>query len=109
MFASGEIGDDSGRDAISNLPKIYPLKESYKSGNKNISHEIVKTNLTSHIARFVNQKNQEIFSEWVTKGLNSLSTQEQVDYYYKKTGHKTNHQSLQTILHLPLKNVFARS
>lgn len=79
------------RDAISNLPKIYPLKESYKSGNKNISHEIVKTNLTSHIARFVNQKNQEIFSEWVTKGLNSLSTQEQVDYYYKKTGHKTNH------------------
>src|SRR5574344_207874 len=79
------------KDAIGNLPPIYPIEKIYKTGNKNVSHQIVNTNISNHVARYVSIKNQIIFSDWVKNGLNSLSTDEQNEYYFRQTGHKTNH------------------
>lgn len=79
------------RDAIGDFPKIYPLDEPIKVGKKNQSHELIHCDMTGHVARFTNKKNQQIFREWVEDNLNTLSTEEKNAYYFKKTGHKSNH------------------
>lgn len=79
------------RDAIGNFPKIYPLNNIERIHGKNKSHQDVKSEMSFHCARYVSESNQKIFYEWVTDKLNDLSTEQKLDYYYSKTGHKSHH------------------
>lgn len=81
------------KDAIGNLPKLYPLETPYKNGRQNISHHQVDTdnrNVIWHVPRYHSKRDQSIFKEWIEKNMNKSPKQEQIDFYYKKTGHTTN-------------------
>lgn len=79
------------KNAIGNLPKIYPLSQPRKEGRINISHEVKNPNenLTQHIPRYNSLREIKVFREWILNGMNYISHQEQVDYYYNVTGHRT--------------------
>lgn len=79
------------RDAIYKLPGIYPLDVPRKEGRLNISHEIADTQseITLHSPRYHSSREINVFREWVDNKMNYISHKEQVDYYYKITGHKT--------------------
>ena len=80
------------RDAIGNFPKYKPLKEAYKVGNKNISHELIEKNsLTHHNCRYSNLRDQKVFKEWISKDMNHMSTEEKQQFYTKITGKKSVH------------------
>lgn len=77
------------RDAIGDLPPIYPLKNPKK--RKAYANN---SNINGHFSRFHNLRDQEIFYELAkdlednTKKYNS--TQSLINLYYEKTGKKTN-------------------
>lgn len=74
------------RDAIGHFPKYKPLKEAYKVGNKNISHELIEKNsLTHHNCRYSNLRDQKVFKEWISKDMNHVSTEEKQQFYKKIT------------------------
>lgn len=79
------------RDAIYNLPKIYPLPEPIKVGRSNVSHQVVNPSplITQHIPRYHAPREVNVFREWVLNNLNKLNQKEKIAYYYKITGHKT--------------------
>ncbi len=80
------------KNAIGNLPKIMPLKKSYKKGNLNISHELAtKDNYINHTPRYHNERDIKIFREWISNNMNSCSTKEKLDFYKKVTGKTSNH------------------
>lgn len=86
------------KDAIGKLPKLYPLKQPIKVGRITKSHsENPDSLITQHEARYVNEKNRKVFSEWVTKNMNSISHKAMVDYYNKITGHKTLFQKYKSL------------
>lgn len=72
------------RDAIGDLPKIFPLinpkkKEShYNSIDNNI--------FPNHSPRFHNERDVSIFKEWVLENMNLKSSIEKMNYYKQKTG-----------------------
>lgn len=83
------INNKSVKDAIYDLPPIYPLKnmEKRKSHNNN-------SKINGHFSRFHNKRDQEIFYE-LAKDIGDKtnkynSTQSLIDLYYEKTGKKTN-------------------
>jgi DNA (cytosine-5)-methyltransferase 1 len=77
------------RDAIGMLPKIYPLKKAIKEEGKNISHYSNNNTISHHIPRYNNNRDINIFKEWVEKKMNYISHKEKVEFYYKKTGRNT--------------------
>lgn len=79
------------KDSIGNLPKIYPLPQPRKEGRSNVSHEVKNPdiNITQHIPRYNALREINVFKEWVNNRMNYISHKEQVEYYYKITGHKT--------------------
>ncbi len=86
------------KDAIGNLPKLYPLGTPVKDGRYMRSHQLCppKT-VTQHEARNHAAREQSIFEEWVSKQMNHVSHQAMIDYYYKKTGHKTLYQKYKSL------------
>lgn len=77
------------KDAIADLPPIYPLetpnkKQAYFNNSK----------INGHQARFQNLRDQEIFCELaddIANGTNQYTDSTAlIDLYYKKTGRKTN-------------------
>ncbi len=86
------------KDAIGNLPKLYPLVEPIKEGRVTRSHMRCKSqSITQHEARNHGKREQEIFAEWVSKKMNHISHQAMIDYYYNKTGHKTLYQKYKSL------------
>ena len=79
------------RDAIGNLPRILPLDKPIKGRRANISHEVVQTDFVveQHLPRYHAPREVGIFRDWIVKDMNHASHQEQVEYYYKATGHTT--------------------
>lgn len=80
-------------DAIGTLPKFIPLSTPKKINKKNVSHvqdESVEE-IPLHISRYHNARDVSIFREWIQENFNTLSTQEKIDFYYAKTGKKSNH------------------
>ncbi len=77
------------REAIGDLPPIYPLKNM----EKRKSHEN-SSYINGHYSRFHNKRDQEIFYELAKdiedKTNKYTTTQSLIDLYYKKTGKKTN-------------------
>lgn len=77
-------------DSISDLPKLYPLKEIVKVNGKNISHNCDKySESLQHIPRFHNLRDLNIFKEWIINGMNYYSQKNKIDYYFNKTGKST--------------------
>ncbi len=86
------------KDAIGGLPKFKPLEESYKLHGKNISHEQIGTKtIDRHKARYNNLRDINVFRDWLGKSMNNIPNKEKLEYYYKVTGKKTNHNKYRNI------------
>lgn len=86
------------RDAISELPPLYPLAQQVKEGRYLRSHEKnPNTDITQHEARNHGSRERGIFREWVENNMNHISHQAMIDYYYAKTGHKTLYQKYKSL------------
>lgn len=80
------------RDSIGNMPKFKPLVNSFKVGNRNVSHELIgDKNISLHKCRYSNKRDMEVFKYWITNNMNEASTEKKLNFYYKVTGKKTNH------------------
>ncbi len=80
------------RDAIGDMPKFRPLATPKKEGRQNVSHELSEEcNVTQHQARYHNPRDIQVFRDWLSKGMNSYSQQEKLDYYTSVSGKKSNH------------------
>ena len=79
------------RDAIGSFPKIMPKKNPVLQGKDKASHDLQKgsVKLSQHVSRFHSARDMKAFTEWISKNMNHVSHQEQIDFYYKITGHKT--------------------
>lgn len=77
------------KDAIFDLPPIYPLENIQKRQ----SH-INDSKINGHYSRFHNERDQQIFYELakdIEDGTNKYNTSESlIELYYEKTGKKTN-------------------
>lgn len=86
------------RDAIGDLPALYPLQKPIKEGRYTRSHELnPDPNVTQHEARNHGLREKNIFKEWVEKDMNHINHQAMIDYYYEKTGHKTLYQKYKSL------------
>lgn len=86
------------REAIGEMPKFKPLDKPHKEGRGNVSHELIGNKTISlHEARYHNSRDIKVFYDWLSKNMNSLSTEEKLKYYEKVTGHKSNHNKYRNI------------
>ncbi len=80
-------------EAISDLPKLFPFKDTKKVNGKNISHNINGSNIINHIPRFHSIRDRGIFMELAHDKLYKTNkypnSQSLIDLYFKKTGKKT--------------------
>ena len=80
------------RDAIGNLPKLYPLEKPIKEGRVNISHRQNGGPIIDlHIPRYHSPRDLVLFKEWLEKGMNKFSQEDKMTFYTKITGHTSNH------------------
>jgi DNA (cytosine-5)-methyltransferase 1 len=80
------------QDAIGHLPKLIPLKNATKSGNKNISHLSVSgANVKYHEPRFHNENDIRVFRKWIKDEMNKSSTEKKIEFYNKLKGKQSNH------------------
>ena len=78
------------RDAIGNLPALYPLDSPIKVGRFTKSHtDNPNPLITEHDARNHSDRDRKVFREWVANKMNYISHQEMIGYYKKITGHST--------------------
>lgn len=86
------------RDAIGDLPALYPLPSPIKEGRYIRSHQHnPDPNITQHESRNHGPREREIFKEWVEKKMNHISHKAMIDYYFEKTGHKTLYQKYKSL------------
>ena len=86
------------RDAIGQLPALFPLEQQVKEGRYLRSHQLnPDSNITQHEARNHGARERAIFKEWVENDMNHISHQEMIDYYFKKTGHTTLYQKYKSL------------
>jgi DNA (cytosine-5)-methyltransferase 1 len=79
-------------DAIGHLPKLVPLKKKEKLNGKNISHKLIgERNIKFHDARFHNERDIDIFRNWLKNEMNKSSTQKKISFYNNLIGKKSNH------------------
>ena len=86
------------RDAIGQLPPLYPLECQIKEGRYIRSHyKNPDPEITQHDARNHGPRERAIFKEWVEKNMNHISHKAMTEYYYEKTGHKTLYQKYKSL------------
>jgi DNA (cytosine-5)-methyltransferase 1 len=74
------------------LPKFLPLKIQKKEKGKNISHKLVNDEgIKHHEARFHNERDIEIFKNWLKNDMNKSSSQNKISFYNELIGKKSNH------------------
>lgn len=79
-------------DAIGGLPKLIPLENIDYSGKSKISHiQVSGKKIELHNPRYNGKRDQQLFYEWLSKGMNSFSQEEKKAFYTKITGHVSNH------------------
>ena len=80
------------RDAIGNMPKLYPKPIVEKIGRINVSHEQRNgKKIDMHIPRYHGKRDQRLFAEWLSNNMNKASQQEKMAIYTRITGHTSNH------------------
>lgn len=86
------------RNAIGELPPLYPLPKPIKEGRIVHSHQLNSNpEITQHEARNHGRRERLIFKEWVENNMNHISHQAMIDYYFEKTGHKTLYQKYKSL------------
>ncbi|MBR3986545.1 MAG: DNA cytosine methyltransferase [Bacteroidales bacterium] len=86
------------RDAIGDLPALYPLPFPIKEGRYVRTHQHnPDPNITQHESRNHGLREREIFKEWVEKNMNHISHKAMIEYYFEKTGHKTLYQKYKSL------------
>lgn len=86
------------RDAIGDMPKFRPLKESYKSGNKNISHELIGDKVIPlHEVRYHNARDIEVFRKWISESMNYIPNEQKLEFYKQVSGRTTNHNKYRSL------------
>lgn len=80
------------KDAIGDLPGLYPKKTIERVGRANVSHEQRSgQKIDLHIPRYHGERDQMLFTEWLSKNMNTYSQEEKKAFYTKITGHTSNH------------------
>ena len=80
------------KDAIGNLPKLYPMEEVIKVGRNNVSHKQGEGEIVNlHIPRYHGVRDQKLFTEWLRNNMNTYSQEAKKEFYTKITGHTSNH------------------
>ena len=82
------------RDAISDLPKLYPLKEPVKINNKKFSHSFDTVKVVNHEPRMHNSRDIntfELLTQDIENGHNKFASVESLkDLYFEITGKYSN-------------------
>ena len=82
------------RDAIADLPPLYPLEEDVRVGGKHFSHKMSEPKINGHVPRFHNKRDIEIFkmlAEDIESGERKYtSTKALKELYTEKTGKNSN-------------------
>ncbi len=82
------------KDALFDLPKLHPLGEPIKIGNKKYSHSFDKFKIRNHEPRMHNRRDVETFgllTRDIQSGQNKYSSAESLkNLYYEITGKKSN-------------------
>ena len=80
------------RDAIGDMPKLFPKDKIVRIGRCNVSHEQREGELVDlHIPRYHGERDQGLFSEWLANNMNTFSQQDKMAFYTKITGHTSKH------------------
>lgn len=77
------------RDAIGDLPPIYPLETIGKIKGRNHSHYATDCSDKFHMPRHCSERDIRVIKEWIGKNMNKCTQQEAIDFYKKVTGHTT--------------------
>ncbi len=82
------------RDAIGDLPALYPLENDVRIKGRHLSHSLSSIDIEGHIPRFHNQRDIEIFkmlAEDIESGQRKyISTKALKELYTEKTGKTSN-------------------
>lgn len=80
------------RDAIGNMPRLFPKEKIEKVGRKNISHEQREGEpINLHAPRYHGERDQRLITEWLSNNMNKASQEEKLAFYTHITGHTSNH------------------
>ena len=80
------------KNAIGDLPKLYPMDEVIKVGRNNVSHKQKDGEIVNlHIPRYHGVRDQKLFTEWLNNNMNTYSQEAKKEFYTKITGHTSNH------------------
>ncbi len=80
------------KEAIGDMPKLYPQKEVIRVRRNHVSHEQREGDMVDlHIPRYHGERDQRLFREWLSNNMNTFSQQDKKDFYTKITGHTSNH------------------
>lgn len=77
------------RDAIGNLPPIYPLEQIGKVKGKNHSHYPTDTSDSFHSPRHCSERDISVIRKWIAGNMNKCSQKEAIDFYKQVTGKDT--------------------
>lgn len=79
-------------DAISHLPKLMPIGNAQKKDGKNISHILNgKKKIRFHEPRFHNNRDVNIFKNWVKNDMNRKPMADRIGFYNELMGKNSNH------------------
>ena len=76
------------RDAIGNMPPLYPLGKVTKNIGRYISLQC-NGDYVLHVPRHCSARDMEVFKTWIGNNMNYCSQQEAIDFYKKVTGKNT--------------------
>jgi len=80
------------KDALSDLPPLYPVEKDYRKNGKNYSHQPSEnSDVTDHDPRYHNRRDIQIFGKWIEKEMNYKSSDEKLAFYNDLFGKKSNH------------------
>lgn len=80
------------KDAIGDMPKLYPKDEIIRIERRHISHEQREgEHIDLHIPRYHGERDQKLFKVWLGDNMNLASQKEKKEIYTKITGHTSNH------------------
>lgn len=81
------------KDAIGEMPKLFPMDSVIKVGRNNVSHKLSDNSPVKdlHTPRYHGERDQKLFKEWLDNNMNKCSQKEKMDFYTKITGHTSNH------------------
>ena len=72
------------RDAIGNLPKLFPKKVIEMIGRNHVSHEQLSgEKIDMHIPRYNGERDQKLFAEWLGNNMNKASQKEKMEIFRK--------------------------